>query len=76
MNLPPLPKPAKKPNQPTHRLRLLDKESGRGATVGAGWLNKDGHITINLNPGVRLSWDDNVTLTLWPVDPNTEGNQS
>lgn len=53
--------------KPTHRLRVLDKETNQKGTAGAGWLNKDGSISIVLDPCVVLSGDrKNIVITLFP----------
>jgi len=35
--------------------------------VGAAWDN-DGILSLKLNVGVRLNWDDEIWLTLFPAD--------
>jgi hypothetical protein len=70
--------PAKAPREkPTHVLSVIEREASvtarggrrakRGA-VGAGWLEKDGSITLVLNPCVRLTGEHNYTIKLFPVN--------
>lgn len=61
---------AKSGKRPSHRLKLLDKVTGRSGEVGAGWQNKDGSISVRLNMGVVLSEVDleGRSLTLFPAD--------
>jgi uncharacterized protein (DUF736 family) len=47
------------------------------ARVGVAWvkLANDGtqYLSLQLNPGVRLSWDDELYLSLWPDPPVKRG---
>ncbi|MDE2096165.1 MAG: hypothetical protein KGL39_02895 [Patescibacteria group bacterium] len=52
---------------PTHRLKVLDKTTNQKGEAGAGWLNPDGSITIQLNPCVFITPDRSKVLTLFPV---------
>jgi len=58
------------PSRPTHRLKILDKDAGSKSTVGAGWLNADGSMSIRLEPGCQLNYEDskNYLMTLFPID--------
>lgn len=62
-------------NVPTHRLRVLNKETDERGEVGAGWLNGDGSITIKLNMCVVLSQSQDVVLTLFPEDGRFPGKK-
>jgi len=55
---------------PDYRLRVLDKANNKSATLGAGWLNKDGSITLNLNVCTTLSYESmkDLSVNLFPVD--------
>lgn len=53
--------------KPTHRLKVLNKVTDLKGEVGAGWLNKDGSITIQLNPCVVLHPHPDLVVTLFPV---------
>lgn len=48
---------------PSHVLKMLDHDSSFWARVGAGW-EKDEYISIKLNPGVVLDWNNHPTLIL------------
>ena len=49
-------------------LKLVAKpKDGYSATVGVGWLGDSGYITVKLNLGVTLSWNDELKLTLAPM---------
>ncbi len=52
--------------KPTHRLRVLNKRTDEKGTVGAGWLNPDGSISIVLNQCVTLVQNSEVVITLFP----------
>lgn len=61
-------------NRPTHELKLLDTDTGDTGVVGVAWLRTDGHVSIKLNPGVVLSYDDlkGKYLTLFRVKTQAE----
>jgi hypothetical protein len=52
--------------KPTHRLKVLNKKTDASAEVGAGWINKDGSISITLNPCVVLKPKKELVYTLFP----------
>lgn len=52
--------------KPTHRLKVLDKSNEGTTDAGAGWLNANGSITIQLNPCVVLKRKKKLVLTLFP----------
>lgn len=52
--------------KPTHAFKALDKTTLHRTLLGAGWLNKDGSISISLNPCVVITPDPNIVLTLFP----------
>lgn len=56
--------------RPTHSLKILDKSNSYRTEIGAGWLNKDGSITLVLNPAVVLDYEKQVdkVITLFPRD--------
>ena len=56
--------------RPTFRIKILDKENNKKGTVGAGWLNEDGSITIQLEPGTNISYEEskNKVLTLFKIN--------
>jgi hypothetical protein len=54
--------------KPTHRLKVLNRETDQRGEVGAGWQNEDGSITIELNPSCVMTDDKKKYLyTLFPV---------
>lgn len=55
---------------PTHNLRILNKETDERATVGMGWENGDGSVTIKLNAMAVLSEADlrDFHIRLFPSD--------
>lgn len=48
------------------KIRYSNRRSGE---LGAGWMNKDGSITIRINPGSVIDFDLNekATIMLFPV---------
>ena len=55
------------PKKPaTHDVKVKERNGTRTGIVGGAWANEDGSFSIRLNPGVRLSWDDDLFVTLWP----------
>jgi len=65
---------------PTHTLVVYERGGTQRCSAGVAWLEQNGSLTLKLNPGVRISWDDDVTLKLFPQDYNqqrrTEGQRS
>jgi len=60
--------------QPTHRLVLKEKDGKRRTIAGAGWVNEEGWISLQLNPGVVLDsrlLEDHY-LSLYPYDRDKE----
>lgn len=46
-------------NKPTHYLCIVEKTEEKNKTwhtIGAGWVNDKGNITIKLNDGIVLDW--------------------
>ncbi len=60
--------------RPTHELKLLDIESGDTAVVGVAWAREQGFISVKLNPGVVLSYDNlkGKALTLFKAKTQEE----
>jgi hypothetical protein len=54
--------------KPTHRLKVMNKDTSQKAEVGAGWQNTDGSITIQINPCSVLNDDKKYVITLFPTD--------
>lgn len=54
--------------RPTHQLKVKEREGHGQTTIGVGWANKDGSISIRLSPCVVLSSRDEVFITLFPID--------
>lgn len=60
---------AKAGRKPDYRLGFLNKDNDERGTVGAGWLNADGSITIKLNVCVVLNANEaNMNLCLFKND--------
>lgn len=57
-----------KGTKPHFTLRALHKKSGIKATVGVGWQQSDGSISIALNNWINLYQDGDLVLTLFPKD--------
>ena len=65
----------KPPLRPTHRIKALDQrmkssnksKAARSSEIGVGWANTDGSMTIRLNVGVSLRWDDEIVITAFPA---------
>jgi len=57
---------SKGPKRPTHTIKVKEKEGSAQGEVGRAWLNDDGSLSIQLNPGVVLSWNDGLLITAFP----------
>ena len=50
---------------PEYRLKILNKVTDkRNNDAGAGWVNKDGSISVILNPGIALTDNSEYVYTL------------
>lgn len=56
---------------PDYKLSLKHRVTGVSGQVGAAWKDERGFLSVKLNPGVTLSWQDDVYLALFPVDATT-----
>jgi hypothetical protein len=54
--------------KPDFNLSAKPKDGRPGNKVGAGWINDDGSISIALNVGTTLSWNDELFIGLFPVE--------
>lgn len=67
--------------QPDYVLKVFDKTNQARGVVGAGWSDTNGRISIKLNPGVALSYNNDLVISLFINDqkgPNSKpagGNQ-
>ncbi len=58
-----------KGQRPVYWLKVTDKSNTKNRThAGAAWLSDYDQLRIVLNPGVRLNWDDELWITLEPID--------
>lgn len=53
--------------KPDFKLKVLDKSNDRQGDIGAGWLNVDGSVTLQINPGTVLLYDPSLCITLFPA---------
>lgn len=53
--------------KPTHRLKVLNKRTGKQGTLGGGWLNTDGSVSIVLDPCVVIEQTEDLVFTLFPI---------
>jgi len=55
--------------RPDLRLKVRSRTNlDEQAVVGAAWTNPDGSVSIRLNPGVTLSWNDGLQITAFPSE--------
>lgn len=53
--------------KPTHEVYANEKGGGSGrALVGVGWEDADGSISVRLNVGTTLSWNDGLYIRIRP----------
>lgn len=61
--------------KPTHVIKVMDRTTKKkGGRVGAAWLNKDGSISIHLDTGITLSWNDGLMITAFENNRNDGGD--
>ena len=53
---------------PDFRLSIKHRVTGAAGVVGAAWKDDRGFLSIRLNPGVVLSWQDDVYINLFPIE--------
>lgn len=61
--------------KPTHELVVKDVETGDYGKIGVGWMDdKDGYVSIKLNPCVVVSYESlrDKVLTLFPIKTDKE----
>jgi len=64
-------------NKPDFYVVAKPKEGDmKGSRVGAAWHNNQGGISISLNVGVDLRWDDNLFITLWPNEDKADARSN
>ena len=62
-------------NKPSHILYITDRENKRRKTrAGAVWTNDDGWMTLQLGPGIHLSYEEQnkYFFSLYPNVPFEE----
>lgn len=52
--------------KPDYKLSVLSKSNEHKGNVGVAWENKDGSISIKLNPFVTLAAIQELIITLFP----------
>lgn len=61
---------------PTHLIKMKSRDTSvsDSSTVGVGWMNDKGGISLSLNKGVFLSWRDlaDHIIMIWPNLPKEE----
>ena len=59
--------------KPDWRIKILNKVTGRkNISVGAGWNNNDGSISIVLSPGIVLTDNPDLMISLFHIDTKTD----
>lgn len=59
-----------KGNPPVYWLKITDKRNTKQRTMaGVAFTSEFNQLRLVLNPGVRLDWNDDIWLTLEPIDP-------
>lgn len=65
--------------KPDYRLKALNKLTNNKASIGAGWKNKDGSISIDLNPFITLSSEHisvtDLVITLFPIETEDKSDE-
>lgn len=57
-----------KTRTPDYRLKILNKKYDTKCNdAGAAWINKNGSISIVINPGVFLKEDKDLEMRLFPI---------
>ena len=60
-----------KGNRPIYLLKLVNKDNSKQRTIaGAAFASSFNQIRIVLNPGISISWKDELYIVLDPMDPD------
>jgi len=60
-----------KGNRPIYLLKVVNKDNTKQRTIaGAAFASSFNQIRIVLNPGLSLSWKDELYIVLDPMDPD------
>lgn len=60
--------------KPDFWLKAMDKTTNaKSGKIGAGWKNKDGSVSIDLEAFVVLHGSKSLVLTLFPIDRASTG---
>lgn len=67
-------------SRPDYKIKVVPKAndsnrncgSAKDVVVGVAWLNPTGSISVQLNPGTRLAWDDPLHITLFQMSADKE----
>lgn len=54
--------------KPDYQLSAWEPNTKRSRVVGAAWVRAKGHVSIRLDVGTVLRWDDGLVLTMFPED--------
>lgn len=52
--------------KPDYKLKAMDKRNSRKACLGAAWKNKDGSITIVMDPCCQVEYGNEIVYNLFP----------
>lgn len=59
--------------KPDYNLTIYDKrDESRCNNAGAGWIQDNGSISIMLNPGIMLTRNKNLYITLFKTEKDKE----
>ena len=63
--------PNQKGRKPTHVLVVKQRDGEGRAQVGVGWaeVDEEGVISLRLNPGTVLAWNDGLYIRVRPMPP-------
>lgn len=62
-----------KPFKPTHKIRIRPRQGGVSAIAGRAWWNPEkNQLSIQLNTGISLSWNDDIYIIAVPMDQKDE----
>ena len=54
--------------KPDYVVKALNKHTDEKNKVGAAWLNKDGSVSVVLDPFITLTASKSLVITIFPIE--------
>jgi len=61
-----------KGRKPDYKLKAFNPETKRNSTLGVGWNNENGSVSISVDEGCVLGLHRDLVYNLWPIKQKEE----